>query len=83
MSDDLSLRGRALQSRDAVDLVSDKWRITILYFLTPGPQRAKALQQAVARIAPKMLTQTLRGMERDGLISSQYTLAFRLAWNTD
>jgi DNA-binding HxlR family transcriptional regulator len=69
MTEDFSLRGRALQSRDAVDLLSDKWRITLLHLLTPGPQRAKALQQAITKISPKVLTQTLRGMERDGLIS--------------
>jgi DNA-binding HxlR family transcriptional regulator len=69
MSDDFSLRDRALQSRDAVELLSDKWRITLLHLLTPGPQRAKALQQAITKISPKVLTQTLRGMERDGLIS--------------
>lgn len=67
MGDDL--RDRALQSRDAVELVSDKWRITLLHLLTPGPQRAKTLQQTVAKISPKVLTQALRGMERDGLIS--------------
>lgn len=69
MGDDLSLRNRGLQSRDAVELLSDKWRITLLHLLTPGPQRAKVLQQAIAKISPKVLTQTLRGMERDGLIS--------------
>jgi len=69
MSDDFSLKDRSLQSRDAVELLSDKWRITLLHLLTPGPQRAKALQQAVTKISPKVLTQTLRGMERDGLIS--------------
>jgi len=69
MSDDINLRDRALQSRDAVELLSDKWRITLLHLLTPGPQRAKALQRAVTKISPKVLTQTLRGMERDGLIS--------------
>jgi DNA-binding HxlR family transcriptional regulator len=69
MNEDSSLRNRSLQSRDAVELLSDKWRITLLHLLTPGPQRAKALQQAIAKISPKVLTQTLCGMERDGLIS--------------
>lgn len=69
MSEDSPLRGRALQSRDAVELVSDKWRITVLHLLTPGPQRANVLQKAISKISPKVLTQTLRGMERDGLIS--------------
>jgi hypothetical protein len=66
MTDDFSLRNRSLQSRDAVELLSDKWRITLLHLLTPGPQRAKALQQAITKISPKVLAQTLRGMERDG-----------------
>ena len=65
----LPLRGRALQSQDAVELLSDKWRITLLHLLIPGPQRAKTLQQAISKISPKVLTETLRGMERDGLIS--------------
>ena len=69
MTDGVSLRDRALQSRDAVELLSDKWRIALLHLLTQGPQRAKTLQQAATKISPKVLTQTLRGMERDGLIS--------------
>ena len=69
MGEDSNLKSRSPQSRDAVELLSDKWRITVLHLLTPGPQRAKALQQAITKISPKVLTQTLRGMERDGLIS--------------
>lgn len=69
MTEDSNPRNRALQSRDAVELLADKWRITILHVLTPGPLRAKELQHALAKTSPKVLTQTLRGMERDGLIS--------------
>jgi DNA-binding HxlR family transcriptional regulator len=57
-----------LQSRDAIELLSNKWRITVLHVLGPGPLRANELQRAIAGVSPKMLTQTLRGMERDGLI---------------
>ena len=63
-----SLYDRALQSRDAVELLSDKWRIVVLHLLTPGPLRTSQLQRAIGRVSPKMLTQTLRGLERDGLI---------------
>jgi DNA-binding HxlR family transcriptional regulator len=63
-----SMRQRALQAKDAVELLSDKWRIVILHILTPGPLRASELQRAIHLVSPKMLTQTLRGMERDGLI---------------
>lgn len=64
----LTSRGRVLQSRDAVELLSDKWRISILHVLDAGPQRSGELQRAIPEVSPKMLTQTLRGMERDGLI---------------
>jgi DNA-binding HxlR family transcriptional regulator len=63
-----SIRERALQSRDAIELLSDKWRIALLHLLTPGPLRTSDLQRAIRQISPKMLTQTLRGLERDGLI---------------
>ena len=63
-----TIRGRALQSRDAIELLSDKWRIPILHLLDAGPQRSGELQRAIPEVSPKVLTQTLRGMERDGLI---------------
>jgi len=63
-----TLRKRALQSRDAIELLSSKWRITVLHLLGPGPLRTNELQRAIDHISAKMLTQTLRGMERDGLI---------------
>ncbi len=64
----LSMRERALQSRDAIELLSSKWRITILHLLREGPLRTSVLIKAMDDISPKVLTQTLRGMERDGLI---------------
>lgn len=64
----LSIRGRVLQSRDAIELLSDKWRISILHVLELGPRRTGVLKRAIAEVSPKVLTQTLRGMERDGLI---------------
>ena len=38
-------------SQDAVELLSDKWRIALLHLLTPGPQRAKTLQKAISKIS--------------------------------
>jgi DNA-binding HxlR family transcriptional regulator len=66
-----SLRPRALQSKDAVELLSDKWRVPVLHLLTVGPLRAGKLQRAIPQVSPKMLTQTLRGLERDGLVGRQ------------
>jgi DNA-binding HxlR family transcriptional regulator len=64
----IDFRARALQSRDAVDLLSSKWRIPILHLLRDGPVRTRELQRGIGDVSPKVLTETLRGMERDGLI---------------
>jgi DNA-binding HxlR family transcriptional regulator len=64
----LTLRDRALQSREAIELLSSKWRITIIHILRDGPLRAGEVQGAIPDVSPKVLTETLRGMERDGLI---------------
>lgn len=64
-----SLRATALQSRDAVELVADKWRIAILHVLEKRVLRTHQIQSAMKQVSPKMLTQTLRRMERDGLVN--------------
>jgi DNA-binding HxlR family transcriptional regulator len=64
----IDFRARALQSRDAVDLLSSKWRIPILHLLRDGPVRTGELQRGISEISSKVLTETLRRMERDGLI---------------
>jgi|SRR5579871_975204 len=64
----ITIRDRALQSRDAIELLSNKWRITIIHILREGPLRTSEIQAAIAEVSPKVLTQTLRGMERDGLL---------------
>lgn len=63
-----SIRDWALQSRHAIELLSDKWRIAVLHVLTHGPRRTNELQRGIDQVSAKMLTQTLRGLERDGLI---------------
>jgi DNA-binding HxlR family transcriptional regulator len=80
----LHLRERALESRDAIELLSNKWRIAVLHLLSPGPLRTRDLQRGLDRVSPKVLTQTLRGMERDGLLersvlsTSQVRVEYRL-----
>ena len=65
----LNIRDHALQSKDAIELLSNKWRIPILHLLRNERLRTSELQGAITEVSPKVLTQTLRGMERDGLIS--------------
>jgi DNA-binding HxlR family transcriptional regulator len=64
----LTLRDRALQSRDAIELLSSKWRVTIIHLLRDAALRTSEVQGAIPDVSPKVLTETLRGMERDGLI---------------
>ncbi|MCR8547198.1 helix-turn-helix transcriptional regulator [Salipiger sp. P9] len=57
--------------RDVLDRVGQKWTLLILIALMPGPRRFSALQRRVGDISKRMLTQSLRELERDGLISRQ------------
>ena len=48
--------------------VGDKWTILVVGVLSLGSSRFNALQRAVPGISHRMLTHTLRGLERDGLV---------------
>src|SRR5215469_3695833 len=64
----INIRDRALQSRDAIELLANKWRITVIHIWRDGDLRTSEIQSAISEVSPKVLTQTLRGMERDGLL---------------
>ena len=53
--------------------LSDKWVTLVLDALADGPLRYNALSRIVAGASQKMLTQTLRNLERDGLVSRTVT----------
>ena len=55
-------------SRRVLDLVADKWAVIVIYVLANGTRRFGELQRTVGGVSQKMLTQTLRGLERDGLV---------------
>lgn len=55
-------------SRDMLDLIGGKWAILILCCLQQGPVRTGALMRQIGGISQKMLTQTLRDLERDGFV---------------
>jgi DNA-binding HxlR family transcriptional regulator len=55
-------------SRQALDRLADKWTCLIVYALLDGPRRHGELKRAIGGISQKMLTQTLRTMEADGLV---------------
>jgi DNA-binding HxlR family transcriptional regulator len=56
-------------SRQVLDRIGDTWSVLVLLALTDGPRRYSELQTKISDISPKMLTQTLRGLERDGLVT--------------
>lgn len=56
-------------TRQILDVIADKWSTLIIGLLSRGqPQRFAALQRQIGGISQKMLTQTLRRLERDGLV---------------
>jgi DNA-binding HxlR family transcriptional regulator len=56
------------ESRQALDRIADKWTCLIVYALLDGRLRHGELKRAIQGISQKMLTQTLRSMECDGLV---------------
>jgi len=54
--------------RDVLDRIGDKWSVLILMMLAQGPKRFSVLNKAVGDISKRMLTQTLRSLQRDGLV---------------
>ncbi|RJO75194.1 transcriptional regulator [Nocardia panacis] len=56
-------------TRKLLDRISDKWVSLTVNALADGPQRYRDLQHRLAGVSQKMLTQTLRNLERDGLIT--------------
>jgi DNA-binding HxlR family transcriptional regulator len=59
----------ACESRQLLDLIADKWSVLIIYSLSDGTLRFSDLRRAIGGISQKMLTQTLRRLEADGLIN--------------
>ena len=55
-------------TRQALERLGAKWRILLVYALLDTPQRPARLRQRLPGITQKMLTETLRGMEADGLV---------------
>jgi DNA-binding HxlR family transcriptional regulator len=60
-------------SRKLLDRISDKWVTLVLVSLADGPLRFSELSRRLAGVSQKMLTQTLRTLERDGLVTREVT----------
>jgi DNA-binding HxlR family transcriptional regulator len=55
--------------REVLDRVSGKWSIQLIVAIAAGPARFTELERAIDGISRRMLTLTLRNLERDGLIT--------------
>jgi DNA-binding HxlR family transcriptional regulator len=53
---------------DVLGRVGDKWSVLIITMLGDGPRRFNELKRMVSGVSQRMLTLSLRGLERDGLI---------------
>jgi DNA-binding HxlR family transcriptional regulator len=63
----------ACPSRQVLARISDKWVTLILVALASGPLRYSDLGRIITGVSQKMLTQTLRTLERDGLVARAVT----------
>jgi len=55
-------------SRDVLDLIGDRWSLLLLLVIAQGVHRNGELKRRVGGISQKMLTQTLRALEANGLV---------------
>jgi DNA-binding HxlR family transcriptional regulator len=61
--------GDCVATREILSLVGDKWSVMVIVNLGEGPLRFSDLKRAIEGISQRMLTLTLRGLERDGLVA--------------
>ena len=60
---------RLRASRDALEIIQGKWRIPIIISLTYGTKRFGEIQRDIADVSPKMLSQELKALEENKIIS--------------
>ncbi|MFI8229948.1 winged helix-turn-helix transcriptional regulator [Streptomyces sp. NPDC085900] len=64
---------KACPTNELLGRLSDKWVSLVVAALSGGPMRYSDLSRKIAGVSPKMLTQTLRTLERDGILSRTVT----------
>lgn len=58
---------------DILGRVGDKWSVQVVMSLKDGSRRFSEIRRAIPDVSQRMLTLTLRGLERDGLVSRKVT----------
>lgn len=69
MSDVVPVPPSTCNARGVLDLVADKWSLYVVALLGHSSQRFTELKRGVEGISQRMLTVTLRGLERDGILT--------------
>ncbi len=68
MTDETTVYDENYPSRRLLDVIGDKWKPIVLIILGQGMKRYGELQRHLPDVSKKMLTQTLRALENDGLL---------------
>jgi DNA-binding HxlR family transcriptional regulator len=66
-------RANACPAHDVLSRVGDKWSVLVIALLDEGSKRFSELRREIPGISQRMLTLTLRGLERDGLLTRTVT----------
>src|SRR5260370_3153596 len=68
MTNEIKVYDESYPPRRLLELIGDKWTPIIVYILGQGTKRYGELRRHLPDVSKKMLTQTLRALERDGLL---------------
>jgi DNA-binding HxlR family transcriptional regulator len=69
----LHVTGNCLPATELFQLIGDKWTMVVVVSLSDGPMRFSELRRKIPGVSQRMLTLSLRTLERDGLISRTVT----------
>ena len=69
LAGDKQVSGKCLAVREVLNRVGDKWSVLVVALLGNGKKRFSELRRSIEGISQRMLTLTLKGLERDGLIT--------------
>lgn len=65
----MSVPGDCQKISPILSRVGDKWTVLVVLILSEGPKRYNQMRREIESISQRMLTVTLRGLERDGMIA--------------
>jgi len=67
-------------ARELLDRLGDKWTMVAVTALSAGPKRSGELRRALQGVSQKVLTELLRSLERDGLLSRHVLAPFQVEY---